>query len=172
MVPLKIVSNVSRFKPALSLNQGLADLNRGSSSLNSISGCAILGLKFVAKTQVLYENLTGIWQISTILTIINHFDNYQPYWQILTISTILTNFNHFDNYQPYWQILTILTTINHIDNFQPFWQIHPSWQINLHYSFKGSKKQYKNFLRKYNFLDSVLVKYWHVQENILVFVRE
>ena len=38
MVPLKIVSNVSRFKPALNLNRVLADLNRGSNSLNSISG--------------------------------------------------------------------------------------------------------------------------------------
>ena len=35
---LKIVSNVSRFKPALNLNRVLADLNRGSNSLNSISG--------------------------------------------------------------------------------------------------------------------------------------
>ena len=38
MVPLKIVSNVSRFKPALHLNRVLADLNRGLNSLNSISG--------------------------------------------------------------------------------------------------------------------------------------
>ena len=38
MVPLKIVSNVSRFKPALNLNRVLADLNHGSNSLNSISG--------------------------------------------------------------------------------------------------------------------------------------
>jgi len=38
LVPLKIVSNVSRFKPALNLNRGLADLNHGSNSLNSISG--------------------------------------------------------------------------------------------------------------------------------------
>ena len=38
MVPLKIVSNVSRFKPALNLTRVLADLNRGSNSLNSISG--------------------------------------------------------------------------------------------------------------------------------------
>ena len=37
MVPLKIVSNVSRFKPALNLIRVLADLNRGSNSLNSIS---------------------------------------------------------------------------------------------------------------------------------------
>ena len=37
MVPLKIVSNVSRFKPALNLNRVLADLNRGSNSLNSRS---------------------------------------------------------------------------------------------------------------------------------------
>ena len=37
MVPLKIVSNVSRFKPAFNLNRVLADLNRGSNSLNSIS---------------------------------------------------------------------------------------------------------------------------------------
>ena len=37
MVPLKIASNVSRFKPALNLNRVLADLNRGSNSLNSIS---------------------------------------------------------------------------------------------------------------------------------------
>ena len=35
--PLKIVSNVSRFKPALNLNRVLADLNRGSNSLNSIA---------------------------------------------------------------------------------------------------------------------------------------
>ena len=38
LVPLKIVSNVSRDMPALNLNRGLADLNRGSNSLNSISG--------------------------------------------------------------------------------------------------------------------------------------
>ena len=38
MVPLKIVSNVSRFKPALNLNRVLADLNRGSNSLNSVLG--------------------------------------------------------------------------------------------------------------------------------------
>ena len=37
MVPLKIVSNISRFRPALNLNRVLADLNRGSISLNSIS---------------------------------------------------------------------------------------------------------------------------------------
>ena len=42
MVPLKIVSNVSRFKPALNLNRVLADLNRGSNSLNSISGFLIM----------------------------------------------------------------------------------------------------------------------------------
>ena len=36
MVPLKIVSNVLRFKPALNLKRVLADLNRGSNSLNSI----------------------------------------------------------------------------------------------------------------------------------------
>jgi len=35
LVPLKIVSNVSRFKPAL-------NLNRGSNSLNSISGYRLL----------------------------------------------------------------------------------------------------------------------------------
>ena len=38
MVPLKIVSNVSRFKPELNLNRVLADLSRGSNSLNSASG--------------------------------------------------------------------------------------------------------------------------------------
>ena len=37
LVPLKIVSNVSRFKPALNLNRVLADLNRGLNSLNSTS---------------------------------------------------------------------------------------------------------------------------------------
>ena len=37
MGPLKFVSNVSRFKPALNLNRVLADLNRGLNSLNSIS---------------------------------------------------------------------------------------------------------------------------------------
>ena len=36
-LPLKIVLNVSRFKPALNLNQVLEDLNRDSNSLNSIS---------------------------------------------------------------------------------------------------------------------------------------
>ena len=41
-LPLKIVSNVSRFKPALNLNRVLADLNRGSNSLNSISGEQIM----------------------------------------------------------------------------------------------------------------------------------
>jgi len=38
LVPLKIISNFSRFKPVLNLNRVLADLNRGSNSLNSISG--------------------------------------------------------------------------------------------------------------------------------------
>ena len=38
LVPLQIVSNVKRFKPALNLNRVLADLNRGLNSLNSISG--------------------------------------------------------------------------------------------------------------------------------------
>jgi len=37
LVPLKIVSNVSRFRPVLSLNRVLADLNRASYSINSIS---------------------------------------------------------------------------------------------------------------------------------------
>ena len=41
LVPLKIVSNVSRFKPALNLNRVLADLNGGSNSLNSISGYSV-----------------------------------------------------------------------------------------------------------------------------------
>ena len=41
-LPLKIVSNVSRFKPPLNLNRVLADLNRGSNSLNSISGEQIM----------------------------------------------------------------------------------------------------------------------------------
>ena len=35
---LKIVSNVSRFKPALNLNRVLADLSRDSNSINSASG--------------------------------------------------------------------------------------------------------------------------------------
>ena len=42
LVPLKILSNVSRFKPALNLNRVLADLNRGSNSLNSISAEILL----------------------------------------------------------------------------------------------------------------------------------
>ena len=37
LVPLKIVSNVSRFKLAHNLNRVLTDLNRGLNSLNSIS---------------------------------------------------------------------------------------------------------------------------------------
>ena len=37
LVPLKIVSNVSRFKPSLNLNRVLADLSRSSNSLNSAS---------------------------------------------------------------------------------------------------------------------------------------
>ena len=37
LVPLKIVFNVSRFKPALNWNLFLADLRRGSNSLNSDS---------------------------------------------------------------------------------------------------------------------------------------
>ena len=48
----QIVSNVSRFKPALNLNWVLADLNRGSNSLNSISGF-INGIKLFKLTIVL-----------------------------------------------------------------------------------------------------------------------
>ena len=39
---LKIVSNVSRFKPALNLNRVLVDLSRDINSLNSVSVCVIL----------------------------------------------------------------------------------------------------------------------------------
>ena len=42
----QMVSNVSRFKPALNLNRVLADLNRGSNSLNSISGGAYTPTNF------------------------------------------------------------------------------------------------------------------------------
>ena len=52
MVPLKIVSNVSRLKPALNLNRVLADLNRGSNSLNSISG---------RKKDVVGRNIGEFW---------------------------------------------------------------------------------------------------------------
>jgi len=58
LVPLKIVSNVTRFKPALNLNRVLADLNPGSNSLNSISGNLInlllISLK-VEATQLEFE---------------------------------------------------------------------------------------------------------------------
>ena len=40
------MSNVSRFKLVLNLNQFLADLNRGSNSLNSISGLKYWNLVF------------------------------------------------------------------------------------------------------------------------------
>ena len=45
MAPLKIVSNVSRFKPALHLNRVLANLNGGLNFLNSISGLRISNSK-------------------------------------------------------------------------------------------------------------------------------
>ena len=38
MVPLKLVFNFSRFRPAPNLNRFLADLSRGSNSLNSDTG--------------------------------------------------------------------------------------------------------------------------------------
>ena len=38
MVSIEIVSNVSRFKPALNLNRVLADLSRDLNSLNPASG--------------------------------------------------------------------------------------------------------------------------------------
>ena len=44
---IKIVSNVSRFKPALYLIRVLADLSRGSNSLNSDSGLVYSRLKEV-----------------------------------------------------------------------------------------------------------------------------
>ena len=47
LVSLKIVSNVSRFMPALNLNRGLADLNRGSNSLNSNSSQIVLVIIFL-----------------------------------------------------------------------------------------------------------------------------
>jgi len=62
LVPLKIASNVSRFKPALNLNRVLADLNRGSNSLNlnSISGCKNIGIR-----------------ISEFVANINSFENFE-----------------------------------------------------------------------------------------------
>ena len=53
MVPLQIVSNVSRFKLALNLNRVLADLSRGSNSLNSAS---LLWKALSAIVQYLYYN--------------------------------------------------------------------------------------------------------------------
>ena len=53
-------SNVSIFRSALNLNRVLADLNRGSNSLNSISGCTDIDIRkfeFGAKTQFLYIGL-------------------------------------------------------------------------------------------------------------------
>ena len=44
LVPLKSVSNVSRFKPAFNLNRVLADLSRGSNSQNSVLGKSVKGL--------------------------------------------------------------------------------------------------------------------------------
>jgi len=41
LVSLKIVSNVSRFKPVLNLNRVLADLSRDLNSLNSASGILV-----------------------------------------------------------------------------------------------------------------------------------
>ena len=55
LVPLKIASNVSRFKPALNLNRVLADLNRGSNSLNSIS--VTVKLSDLSKIQQIFEDL-------------------------------------------------------------------------------------------------------------------
>ena len=67
MVPLKIVSNVSRFKPALNLNRVLADLNHGSNSLNSISGLLneIIALKEVRKLEKLIFSLENVNAIIT-----------------------------------------------------------------------------------------------------------
>ena len=59
MVPLRIVSNISRFKPALTLNRVLADLNRGSNSLNSATEFLIHCLELLkGKTisYILFEN--------------------------------------------------------------------------------------------------------------------
>ena len=67
LVPLKIVSNVSRFKPALNLNRVLADLNRGSNPLNSISGSKKVYSKLLLSPQGrTYQEFDGIKKIKII----------------------------------------------------------------------------------------------------------
>ena len=67
MVALKIVSNVSRFKPALNLYRVLADLNRGSNSLNSISGCNEKCIKFQNWVKFNVSKTLGLWLTSFLV---------------------------------------------------------------------------------------------------------
>ena len=68
LVPLKIVSNVARFKPALNLNRILADLNRGSNSLNSNSGYLTALANFFLFSDVLTRVQYGILKMKNLVS--------------------------------------------------------------------------------------------------------
>ena len=86
MVPLKIVSYVSRFKSALNLNWVLADLSHGSNSLNSASGSS---LKKIIRIQVMNISLGSTDSLNKI-----KFSNYfSPFFRL-----------SYTNIQRYWNI--------------------------------------------------------------------
>jgi len=56
---LNLSRGLNRFKPALNLNWVLADLNRGSNSLNSVSGSRISHSKVFSSDQIMTSNPEG-----------------------------------------------------------------------------------------------------------------
>ena len=100
MVPLKIVSNVSRFKPALNLNRVLADLNRGSNSLNSISERKESKMK--THNFILDTKLDNLFYILAVLSLGQYFMICIHYFSNFTNPTL-----------PCW-ILNFLSTHSHI----------------------------------------------------------
>ena len=101
MVPLKIVSNVSRFKPALNLNRVLADLNRGSNSLNSMSERKESKMK--THNFILDTKLDNLFYILAVLSLgqyfmicIHYFSNFtNPNASLLNTKLSFNTFSYF-----------------------------------------------------------------------------
>ena len=106
MVPLKIASNVSRFKPALNLNWVLADLSRGSNSLISDSDL----YKFFSDQGWMIDSLMFKMKIDNLhLWFLGKWDNvkfWQLYFQRVSVAETRRIEVRKNNYVSKWNIFT------------------------------------------------------------------
>ena len=110
MVPLKVVSYVSRFKPALNLNWVLADLSRGSNSLHSASGSWILdsgsSLKKIIRIQVKNISLGNADSFNNI-KFSNYFSPFFAYLMLNHSEILKCLFIQQVRFGFWWQIILV-----------------------------------------------------------------